>query len=89
MEDVLDVYCRPYDLLHQVVCLDGSPKQLLAHVRAPLPVEPGKPQRIDDHYRRNGTRNLLIACEPLRGWREIKVTQRRTKQDWAHFVREV
>ena len=89
MEDVLDVYCRPYDPLRPVVCLDESPKQLLAHVRPPLPVEPGKPQRIDDHYRRNGTRNVFIACEPLRGWREIKVTQRRTKQDWAHFVREL
>lgn len=89
MEDVLDVYCRPYDPLRPVVCLDESPKELRAHVRPPLPVEPGKPQRIDDHYQRNGTRNIFIACEPLRGWRETKVTQRRTKQDWAHFVREL
>jgi len=89
MEDVLDVYCRPYDPLRPVVCLDESPKELRAHVRPPLPVEPGKPQRIDDHYQRNGTRNIFIACEPLRGWRETKVTERRTKQDWAHFVREL
>lgn len=89
MEDVLDVYCRPYDLHRPVVCLDESPKELRAHVRPPLPVEPGKPQRIDDHYERHGTRNLFIACEPLRGWREIKVTERRTKQDFAHFVLEL
>jgi transposase len=89
MEDVLDVYCRPYDPLRPVVCLDESPKELRAHVRPPLPMEPGKPQRIDDHYQRHGTRNIFIACEPLRGWRETQVTQRRTKQDWAHFVREL
>lgn len=89
MEDILDVYCRPYDPLRPVVCLDESPKELRAHVRPPLPVEPGKPQRIDDHYQRNGTRNIFIACEPLRGWRETQVTERRTKQDWAHFVREL
>ena len=89
MEDVLDVYCRPYDPRYPVVCLDESPKQLLADVRPPLPVEPGKPQRIDEHYQRHGTANLFLACEPLRGWREIKVTQRRTKLDWALFVREL
>jgi len=89
MEDVLDVYCRPYDPRRPVVCLDESPKELRAHVRPPLPVESGRPQRIDDHYQRNGTRNVFLACEPLRGWREIKVTERRTKQDWAHFVQEL
>ena len=51
--------------------------------------EPGQPERIDDHYERHGTANLFLACEPLRGWRAIKVTQRRTKLDWAHFVREL
>lgn len=89
MEDVLDVYCRPYDPLRPVVGLDESPKELRAHVRPPLPMEPGKPQRIDDHYQRHGTRNIFIACEPLRGWRETKVTERRTQQDWAHFVQEL
>jgi transposase len=89
MEDVLDVYCRPYDLLYPVVCMDESSKQLSAHVHSPLPPEPGKPQRNDDHYQRRGTRNLFLACEPLRGWRAIKVTQRRTKLDWALFVREL
>jgi len=87
MEDILDVYCRPYDASHPVVCLDESSKQLLKQVRAPLPMEPGRPQRVDDHYERNGTANLFLACEPLRGWREIQVTARRTQLDWAHFVR--
>jgi len=89
MEDVLDVYCRPYDPLHPVVCMDESSKQLLADVRPPLPMQRGKPQRNDDHYERRGTRNLFLACEPLRGWREVKVTQRRTKLDWAHFVQQL
>jgi hypothetical protein len=89
MEDVLDVYCRPYDPLYPVVCLDESSKQLVQDVCAPLPMEPGQPQRIDDHYERNGTANLFLACEPLCGWREIQVTEHRTKRDWAHFVREL
>jgi hypothetical protein len=89
MEDVLDVYCRPYDPLYPVVCMDESSKQLVSDVREPLPMEPGQPQRVDDHYERHGTSNLFLACEPLRGWREIKVTERRTKLDWAHFVREL
>lgn len=89
MEDVLDVYHREYDERYPVVCLDESPKQLIADVRPALPMEPGKPQRIDEHYQRNGTRNLFIACEPLRGWRHLKVTEHRTKIDFAHFVREL
>lgn len=87
MEDILDVYCRPYDASHPVVCLDESSKQLLKQVREPWPMEPGRPERVDDHYERNGTANLFLACEPLRGWREIQVTARRTQLDWAHFVR--
>ena len=86
---MLDVYCRPYDPLYPVVCLDESSKQLLADLRPPLPPEPGQPERMDDHYERRGTSNLFLACEPLRGWREIKVTERRTKVDWAQFVREL
>lgn len=89
MEDVLDVYHREYDERYPVVCMDESPKQLIAHVRDPLPMEPGQPERIDEHYERKGTRNLFLACEPMRGWRHIKVTERRTKVDWAHFIREL
>ena len=89
MEDVLDAYHREYDPAHPLVCMDESPKQLIADVRPALPMEPGKPERIDEHYQRNGSRNLFVACEPLRGWRHLKVTQRRTKIDWAHFIREL
>jgi DDE superfamily endonuclease len=89
MEDVLDVYSRPYDPAHPVVCMDESSKQLLKELRAPLPMEPGRPQCQDDHYEHNGTRNLFLACEPLLGRREIKVTKQRTRVDWAHFVREL
>lgn len=89
MEDVLDVYCRPYDPSRPVLCMDESSKQLIQDVRDPLPMAPGVPQRVDDHYERKGTCNLFVACEPLRGWREIKVTARRTRLDWAHFVREL
>jgi hypothetical protein len=89
MEDILDVYRRPYNPQCPVVCMDESSKQLLAEVRPALPPKPGTPERIDDHYERRGTRNLFLACEPLRGWRTLKVTARRTKLDWAHFVREL
>jgi transposase len=89
MEDILDVYCRPYDPSRPVICLDESSKELRKQVREPLPMAPGRPERVDDHYQRHGTCNLFLACEPLRGWRQIKVTERRTKLDWAHFVREL
>jgi len=89
MEDVLDVYCRPYDPRYPVVCLDESAKQLVADLHPPLPAEPGTPQRIDDHYERHGTANLFLACEPLRGWRAVQVTSRRTKRDWAWFVQQL
>ena len=89
MEDVLDVYCRPYDPRFPVICLDETSKQLLSAVREPLPLEPGKPERFDSHYQRQGVRNLFVACEPLGGWRHVEVTARRTKLDFAHFVREL
>ena len=87
MEDILDVYCRPCNPRYPVVCLDEASKQLLGNVREPLPMEPGKPQRVDSDYERRGTRSIFMACEPLRGWRVAEVTPRRTKLDWAHFVR--
>ena len=89
MEDILDVYCRLYDARYPVVCLDEASKQLLGHVREPLPMQPGTPQRVDSDYERCGTCNIFIACEPLRGWRVAEVTARRTKLDWAHFVRDL
>ena len=89
MEDVLDVYCRPYDARFPVVCLDETSKQLLGEVRSPLPMEAGKPERFDTHYQRHGVCNLFLCCEPLRGWRHVKVTARRTKMDFAELIREL
>jgi hypothetical protein len=87
MEDVLDVYCRPYDARFPVVCLDETSKQLLGEVRSPLPMEAGKPERFDTHYQRHGVCNLFLCCEPLRGWRHVEVTARRTKIDFAALIR--
>ena len=87
MEDVLDLYAEPYDPQRPVVCFDETSTQLLAETRPPLPPQPGRPLRQDYEYRREGTRNLFLACEPLAGWRQVAVTQRRTMQDFAHQMR--
>ena len=84
MEDVLDLYAEPYDAQRPVVCFDESSTQLLADTRDPMPVKPGRPKRQDYEYRREGTRNLFLACEPKRGWRHVAITERRTKEDFAH-----
>ena len=89
MEDVLAVYTRPYDPCFPQVCMDEASKQLLHHSRPPLPLRPGYPVREDYEYERDGTANLFLACEPLAGWRHVSVTARRTKVDWAHFIREL
>ena len=87
MEDVLDLYAEPYDSQRPVVCFDETSSQLLAETRPALPARPGIPLRQDYEYRREGTRNLFMACEPLAGWRQVAVTQRRTMQDFAHQMR--
>lgn len=89
MEDVLDVYKRPYDEKKPVVCMDETNKQQIKEIRSPIPGEPGKPERFDTEYERNGTSNIFISCEPLRGKRKIKVTNQRKKTDWAHFIKEL
>lgn len=89
MEDVLDVYKRPYDARRPVVCLDETSKQLIGETRTPVPASPGRPVRYDYEYRRNGVANLFMLFEPLAGRRRVKVTARRTKIDWAGCVREV
>jgi hypothetical protein len=89
MEDVLSVYTRPYDERLPQVCLDEKSKQLVGEVRDPLAAGPGRPARHDYEYERNGTANLFIVSEPLRGWRHISVTERRTKIDWAHCIKEL
>jgi hypothetical protein len=89
MEDVLEVYHRPYDPRRPVVCLDEQSKQLIRETRTPLPAKPGQPERADYEYERNGTANLFITFEPLAGRRRVRVTDRRTKVDFAHVVREL
>ena len=87
MEDVLDLYAEPCDPQRPVVCFDETSTQLLAETRAPLPAGPGRPRREDYEYRREGTGNLFLTCEPKAGWRHVAVTQQRTMQDFAHQMR--
>src|SRR5436305_838823 len=89
MEDVLDVYHRPYSERRPLVCLDEAPKQLVGEARIPVPARPGQPERFDYEYVRNGSANLFMISEPLLGWREVRVTDRRTAVDWAEAVRWV
>ena len=83
MEDVLDLYEEAYDPKRPKVCFDETSKQLIGEKRLPLPSQPGQPERYDYEYKRNGTRNLFMFCEPQAGWRHIEVTERRTMQDFA------
>lgn len=87
MEDVLDVYHRPYDPRRPMVCMDEASKQLIGEVREPLPPQPGRTAKYDSEYERLGTTNIFMAVEPLAGKRTVRVTDRRTKIDWAHFIR--
>ena len=89
MEDVLEVYTRPYDPARPVVCLDELSKQLVAETRIPLPAEPGQPERVDYEYERRGTANLFLTCEPLVGRRQATVTEQRTAVDFAKVVRDL
>lgn len=89
MEDVLEVYTRPYDPSRPVVCLDEVPKQLVGEVRQPVPVKAGRPARYDAEYKRNGVCNVFMCYEPLAGKRQAKVTDRRTGNDWAEVIREL
>jgi len=89
MEDVLSVYKRPYNPKRPVVCMDEMPRQLIEEVRAPIPMETGKPERHDYHYKRNGVVNLFMFFEPLAGWRTVMVRDHRTKIDWAHCMRRL
>ncbi len=89
MEDVLEVYTRPYDPRHPQVCLDETSRQLLAEVNPPCPVAPGRPARQDYEYQRRGVCNLFLVCEPLAGWRDVMVSARRTRIDWAHCVKDL
>ena len=89
MEDVLEVYTRPYDPRRPQVCIDEASKQLVAEVQTPLPMEPGHPERIDYEYERCGTANPFMVFEPLVGRRRVTVTERRTAVDFANVVRDL
>ena len=88
-EDVLQVYQLPYDPAYPVVCLDEASKQLIGAVAVPVPAAPGCPARIDYESERKGTWNLFLMCEPLRGWRHVRVTERRTRRDRAECLQEL
>ena len=82
-----DLYAEPYDPDRPVVCFDETSTQLLADTKPPIPVQPGQPRRQDYEYRRAGTRNIFLTCEPLAGWRHVAITERRTMEDFAHQMR--
>jgi hypothetical protein len=86
MEDILELYAQPYDPQRPVMGCDERPYQLRAKLRAPLPMAPGRVQRIDYGYERQGRGNLFMLFQPLRGWRHVEVTQQRTNQDFAHCM---
>ena len=86
---MLDVYTRPYDPLRPQVCMDETSKQLLRDAHQPQPMEPGQPERQDYEYERGGVVNLFVLCEPLQGRRWVDVTERRTRKDWAHQIKEL
>ena len=87
MEDVLDLYHEEYDRERPVVCFDETSKQLLGEVRPPIAAAPGRVERYDTEYQRNGTRNRFMFCEPKGGWRHVEVTGRRTAVDFAEQMK--
>jgi hypothetical protein len=89
MEDVLEVYARPYDQRFPVLCMDESSIQLIGEVKEPIPAVPGRPVLVDDEYVRKGVANIFVEVEPLGGKRKVKITERRTQIDWAHFIQEM
>lgn len=89
MENVLDIYKKPYSKDYPVVCMDESPKQLIEEMRTTIPMKPGQETRVDYEYIRHGVVNIFMANEPLRGKRYVEVTKQKTKKDWAYFVRDI
>ena len=85
----MDIYSKPYDENLPVICMDEKPYQLLGETRDPIPMKPGKVEKIDYEYERDGTCSIFMFCEPLKGWRHTDVSERRTKIDWAHQVEEL
>ena len=89
MEQVLYIYKRPFDPKYPIICMGESPKQLIDETRIPTPFSPGKPARHDYEYRRCGTCNIFLACQLLAGKRIVKITERRAKNDWVLFLKDI
>jgi hypothetical protein len=89
MEDVLEIYKRPYDSKRPVICIDEMPKQLLADIREPMPMQPGQPECFDYEYKRGGVADLFMIFEPLAGKRRIEITDQRRRVEWAHVMKIV
>jgi len=89
MEEVLDVHKRPYNAKEPVVNMDETTKQLTEEIFEPLPIRPGQPQRYDTVYRRAGVATVFMFFEPLAGWRHVEITERKTRCDWAHQIKEL
>jgi hypothetical protein len=89
MEDILDLYQQPYCESYPVICMDEKPYQLLDDARTPIKIKPGRPERQDAEYIRNGICSIFVFTEPLGGWRHLAVCERRTRVDWAHQVRDL
>ncbi len=89
MEDILDLYAEPFNPAFPVICFDEVPYQLVSETRLPLPLQNGKPRRYDFEYRREGTCNLFMFLQPLAGWRQVKVTERRTQQDFSECMNDL
>lgn len=89
MESVLEVYKRPYDPQRPVVCMDEKPKQLVKETRRPIPCRKGRPKQCDFEYERNGTANVFVFVEALKGWRRVEATERRTRLDWADQIKRL
>jgi len=89
MEDVLDVYTQSYDKERVLVCMDETTKQQVMEVRQPVAAAPGREYRYDAEYKRNGVSNVFMLFAPLESWRHVKVTDQRTKLDWAQVIREL
>ena len=89
MEDVIQTYLLPYDPMYPVVCFDEACKQLFGEVRPAQRPRPGSPARVDYEYERKGVCHQLLMCEPLRGWRHVRVSERRTRRDYAGCVRDL
>jgi hypothetical protein len=89
MEEVLETYVQPYDAWQPVICMDEQPIQLLQETRVPIPATKEHPRRVDYEYERAGTASIFMFCEPLSGWRQVTVRERRTKIDWAMEVEEL